>query len=405
MSFRHIVVACSFLLVSHAVWAQLPASKKLSAADQRELNGQVTRLRDLLPTANEKAAIELQIANWYSVGGQYVRAMALLRKVVDADLGFDPSRDPDFAVLRHTREFQAIQDEVRHQTPPVSNSRHIATVSEPDLLPENLAFESAGRTFLLGGTTQNRIVRCSGDGRCIPLVTPGSREHGYVLGMKVDNASGTVWAAINTQAGASLREYKIKTGEVKRTAALAGKHVFNDLVISSAGVVYVTDTSEGSVYQLKPEGSVLRRIAPQHRFTAANGIALSSNERLLYASAWGDGLAAVDLRTGSVEPVRHPDHICLSFIDGLYSVGGNLVAIQNGPMLPRIVRLRLDKLGKRVVSMTILERRNPLFDGITTGVMVGKELYYVANPQTDKADRKGTEKPDPLQILAVKVVR
>ncbi len=75
MSFRHIVVVCLFLLASHAVRAQLPPSKQLSAEDQRELNGELARLRNLLPTANDKAAIELQIANWYSAGGQYAEAM------------------------------------------------------------------------------------------------------------------------------------------------------------------------------------------------------------------------------------------------------------------------------------------------------------------------------------------
>jgi glutamine cyclotransferase len=328
--------------------------------------------------------------------------MRLLRKVVDADLGFDPSRDPDFAVLRHTREFGAILDQVLRQTPPVANSRRITTISELDLSPENLAFESAGRTFLLGSTTQNRIVRCSANGRCAALVTPLSGEHGYVLGLKVDNVSNTVWAATNTQTGASVRQYKIETGQMERTVQLEGKHVFNDLALSSTGVVYVTDTSEGSVYQLRPGDNVLRRMAPDHRFTAANGIALSFDEKLLYVSAWGDGVAAIDLRTRAVEPVRHSDRVCLSFIDGLYWVDGNLVAIQNGPILPRIVQLKLDKRGKRVMAMTILERRNPLFDGITTGVMVGKQLYYIANPQTAK---KSSAKLDPLQILAVQVVR
>lgn len=71
-------------------------------------------------------------------------------------------------------------------------------------------------------------------------------------------------------------------------------------------------------------------------------------------------------------------------------------------MVPRIVRLRLNGRGKEVVEMAILERRNPLFDGITTGVIVDKELYYVANPQTDK---KRSAKLDPLQVLAVQVVR
>ena len=402
MSFRRVVVVCFFALASHSVWAQLPASKKLSAEDQRELKRELARLKNLLPTANDKAAIELQIANWYSVGGQYAEAMRLLRKVVDADLGFDPSRDPDFAVLRHTREFQAILDQVHRQTPPLSNSRRITAIDERDLLPENLAFDSTGDAFLLGSTTRNQISRCSIHGECAVLVTSRSGVPGYVLGLKVDKGSGSIWAATNTQAGASVREYNIKTGQVERIAQLDGKHVFNDLALSSNGVVYVTDTSEGSVYQLRPEDSVLRRIAPEHRFTAANGIAISSDDRLLYVSAWGDGIDVIDLRTRSVEPIRHPDDVCLAFIDGLYWVDGNLVAIQNGPMVPRIVRLKLNRRGKEVVEMAILERRNPLFDGITTGVIVDKELYYVANPQTDK---KRSAKLDPLQVLAVQVVR
>lgn len=62
MSFRRVVVAYLTVVASHSVWAQLPASKNLSAEDQRELNTQLARLKDLLPTANDKAAIELQIA-------------------------------------------------------------------------------------------------------------------------------------------------------------------------------------------------------------------------------------------------------------------------------------------------------------------------------------------------------
>lgn len=111
---------------------------------------------------------------------------------------------------------------------------------------------------------------------------------------------------------------------------------------------YVTDTREGSVYRLNPENNILRRIAPQHTFTAANGIAFSPDGKLLYVSAWGDGIVAINLQTGSVEPVRHPDRIGLSFISGLYCVAGSLVAIQNGPMLPRVTQFKLNRRGTQV---------------------------------------------------------
>jgi hypothetical protein len=43
-----------------------------------------------------------------------------------------------------------------------------------------------------------------------------------------------------------------------------------------------------------------------------------------------------------------------------------------------------------------LERRNPLFEGITTGVLVGGEFFYMANIQDDK--KTGF---DPITILKV----
>jgi hypothetical protein len=53
------------------------------------------------------------------------------------------------------------------------------------------------------------------------------------------------------------------------------------------------------------------------------------------------------------------------------------------------------------VEITVLERRNPSFDGITTGALVDKQLYYLANPQID---RKNSTKLNPLQILAARVL-
>jgi hypothetical protein len=43
--------------------------------------------------------------------------------------------------------------------------------------------------------------------------------------------------------------------------------------------------------------------------------------------------------------------------------------------------LRLDPTAERITEGTILERANPAFDEPTLGVVVGRDLYYVANSQ------------------------
>ncbi len=392
--------ALSVMLLVFSTRAQLPPTQKLSVEDEREFRKELERLKTLLSTASDKPAVELQVANTDAAGGQFSEAIQRLRKVVGANLGFDPSRDPDFANLRDTTEFQSIMDEVRRQTSPVHNSRLIATLDERDVRPESIAFDIKRNAFLLGNTVRSELIRCSLRGDCHSFAMPNAEEKDYVLGVKINSARGTVWAANNTPSAASLRSYDLETGKLRRTASIAGKHVFNDLAISSNGTVYVSDTAEGSVYQLPWATAALQRVAPQHTFTAANGIAISADDRLLYVSTWEDGIDVIDLRSGAVNPMIHPDDICLAFIDGLYTSHRSLIAIQNGPMLPRIVEFRLGEDRRQIVAMRVLERRNPAFDGITTGVVVGNELYYVANPQTDKKNGPNVR---PLQVLGVRI--
>ena len=400
MSLPFLCAALSVLLVRVPMWAQLQPKQMLSVEDEREFKKELARLQSLLPSANNKPAIELQIANTYAAGGQYPEAVQRLRKLIAKNLGFDPSKDPDFARLRHTAEFQSIMDEVRRQTPPVHNSHLITTLDERDVRPENIAFDFKRTAFLLGNTTKFELVRCSVIGHCLPLVPPQTGEQGYGLGLKVNRGADQVWSTYNAPEGAALRCYDLESGERLRSAAIEGKHVLNDLAISSGGVVYVTDTAEGSVYRLSPGTIALQRIASQHAFTSANGISISIDGRLLYVSTWEDGLAVIDLQSGAVAPMIHPDHVCLAFIDGLYTTDGSLVAIQNGPMLSRIVEFTMSANHRQITAMRVLERRNPAFDGITTGVIVGKDLCYIANPQTD---RENGAELRPLQIFRVPI--
>lgn len=389
------------LLITLSLGAQLPPSQKLPPEEERGFNAELERLRALLPAANDKCAVQLQIANTYAAGGQYAEAIQRLRKLIDADLGFDPSRDPDFAPLRNTTEFQSILRTAGRQTPPVCNSRLITIIDERNLFPENIAFDPAGNAFFLGSTANDTIVRCSMNGACVPAVKGDSGGNAYTLGLKVDKLSRNLWATHNAPNGASLIRHDIETGKLEQTARLDGKHVFNDLALSSAGFVYVTDTSEGSVYQLNIRTNTLKKMSPQHKFTAANGIAISPDQKLLYVSAWGEGIDVIDIDSESITPILHPENVCLAFIDGLYATTNSLIAFQNGPMLPRIVQFRLTNSGREIANMRVLERRNPSFDGITTGVLVGGELCYVANPQIDK---KNSAKLNPLQIFAVRVL-
>jgi hypothetical protein len=67
-------------------------------------------------------------------------------------------------------------------------------------------------------------------------------------------------------------------------------------------------------------------------------------------------------------------------------------------MTPRVARLVLTPDLRGIKGFEVLEQRNPLFDGVTTGVVVGNDFYYMANIQDD---RKSGFKP--IAILRVRL--
>jgi hypothetical protein len=179
------------------------------------------------------------------------------------------------------------------------------------------------------------------------------------------------------------------------------RHVANDLVIDKQGNVFLTDTAgDPPLYWLPHNADRLEVFNPKLTVTNTNGIAISDQPSpKLYVASFPDGITVIDIASKSFHAIAHPPDLCLASIDGLYFFNGSLYAIQNGVMVHRIVRLRLDRDLDAITNFDILERRNPLFDGgPTTAAIAGHQLYFVANPQLDNKPDRAT---NPLRILRI----
>lgn len=398
-------LACFLLFVSVPLAAQIPPAEKLSTEDLRAMTQEVDHFKQMLPSANDPCSVEFEIARNYSAGGQFQQAMEWLRKVVAASCGFDPSLDKLFAPIFATREFKALVDEVRQSTPPVSSSQPAITIDAADSFTENMAYDPPTDSYFIGSSFNRGIIRCKAQRPCETFVHSQPDGLGFVLGLKIDQRSRTLWTTSNTDKGASLLHFSLPSGKLLGSYPLSGAHLFNDLALAWNGDVFITDTREGSVYKLVHGGARLEGVLPNHEFRSANGIALSSDGSKLFISAFGDGITVVDLAAQTAAPMPHAAGISLGYIDGLYALRGSLIAIQNGPMVPRIVRFSLSADDSRIEAMQILERRNPVFDGLTTGDLVSGRFYFVANSQIDKKDAfkdGGQVHLNPLQIFALK---
>jgi hypothetical protein len=110
----------------------------------------------------------------------------------------------------------------------------------------------------------------------------------------------------------------------------------------------------------------------------------------------------VDLGSRNVSLVEAADSVLALGIDGLYFHRGNLVGIQNGVTPHRVTRFTLSPAGDRVLRAEVLERAHPRYDEPTLGVLVGGDLYYIANAQWERFGEDGrVVKPEELQMPVV----
>lgn len=368
------------------VASQLPESVALSGADRAAMLAEINRLEKLLPSAADKITVTYEIARTWAAGKQWPEATERLRQAVSFNAGLDPAREPLFASLRGTREFEAIVVAALDATPPVSHSAPAFQVPEGDLVPESMAYDPKSKQFYFGSRKKGKILRCTPQGVC----TAFAGGFGEVLGLKAGTRG--LWLLNNSREESALIQYDLSSGALHKYPAAGSGHELNDLVIGPSGDIYLTDTRAGAVWRLARGAAEIQKLAPE--FPLANGITLSADGRLLYVSTFPDGITVLDLKTGKVAPIARPQALCLATIDGLYFHNGALIAIQNALMTPRVARFVLSRDLRRIERYEVLERRNMLFDGITNGVIAGGDFFYMANIQDEK-----TSGFNPITIL------
>jgi sugar lactone lactonase YvrE len=391
------------------LFGQIPASDALSPGDTKLFQAEIQRVEHLLETAGDKCTVSFALAATWASGGQYRQALASLEEAIDLNVGLDPSNDVDFRKLRGTVEYNLLMRKVRDNTPAVTNSRLAFTFDDGRLLPEGITWEPRRKRFFLGSTWEHTIAECTATGDCRPLVKEGQDGLYEVLGIKADPRDKTVWAVSNAVGDSGLFHFDAPSGNLIRKYTLSRvteAHLFNDLAISSQGDVFVTDTRAGTVYRVSAATGRLEVFDPKLKVESANGIALSGDDKKLYVAGFPDGITVVDVASKTSRAIGHPADLCLGSIDGLAYFNGSLIAIQNGVMTPRVVRYRLAGDLNSIAGFEVLERRNPLFDGITTGTMADGAFYFMANTQLDKVAGgriKAGAQLEPISILRIDI--
>ena len=269
-------------------------------------------------------------------------------------------------------------------------------IPDRELIPEGIAFDPRAKVFYVGSTYQRKIVSVDEKGAMRDFT--GEAQDGLlgVVGMKVDTKRRLLWA-ISSNAGSGMPgkglgrdclgcsavfKYDLRTGKLVKKYALDNKprvHFLNDLTITSRGDVFVTDSLTGDIYLITRTKDELELFTNLGEKAFPNGIDLSGDEKQLFVAAYG-GVRLVNVSDKKIRTLNLPDGVSPVVIDGLYFYKGSLIAVQPFADRKKVVRYFLDKEAA-VTKVEVIEAEHPLFIQPTTGVIVGKYFYYIANSQ------------------------
>lgn len=374
---------------------------------------------------NSKKAVEAGPANHptlfynlaraYSLAGDKPQAIVWLEKTLAIGYGAEALTGGDFPFLRDAPEYAALRKKIAMVSKAFVKSKTAATVSERDLIPESIAYDSAEKAFYVGSLHKRKIVKIDRRGKTSDFVGEAADDLGAVVGIKIDGARGVLWAANNIapsmknfekqrEGVGMLHCYDLKTGKLVAKYELANQprpHLLNDIAINKSGDLYITDSLSSVVHVLRRGAENLEVFAPLEPYTYPNGIALAKDESKLYVANL-NGISVIDAKTGRSAPLAFPENVALAGADGLYFYENSLVAIQNFDQPNRVARFFLDNSGNRVARVEILEANHPLYKIPTTGTIDGKIFYYVANSQLRSFDENGKILPlDQLQNITI----
>jgi sugar lactone lactonase YvrE len=287
-------------------------------------------------------------------------------------------------------------------------------------IPEGVAYDPASRSFFVGSTYERKIVRVAEGRPAVDFTAPMQDGLLGVVGMKVDAERGTLWA-VSSHAGVNMpmatmgdqpegssavHVYDVRSGRLLRRyrlAATPSPHFLNDLAIDQRGDAWVTDTVEGALYRAPLEGGALERAVEFGDLGPPNGIALPPDGRAAFVAV-PEGFVRVDLAARSARRLELSAGVDVVGADGLAYADGALVAVEPWRKGAEVSLYRLSPDGARVLSRETLLGGHPELEQPTTGVVVGRDVYVIANSHLQTFRRAfvaGAPERAPLRGAAV----
>jgi sugar lactone lactonase YvrE len=278
------------------------------------------------------------------------------------------------------------------------------TIDGSRVHPESLTADAAGNLY--NGSNNGTIYRASkGAKTAEPWIVPDAKNGlRSLFGVFADDAHGLLWACDNPnlfkrETGTStLRAFSLKTGQLSAAYDFPtdGPAACNDVAIAKDGTLWVSETTGGRVFLLRPGAAALELYAKSADLVGIDGIAIAGDGSVYINNVRKQLFQRIERKAdGSFDHLTTlTTSLPLNGPDGLRSLGGNRFIQAEGP-------------GGRVALVDVkgdTATVTPIATGLDSSVgvtVVGKTVYAVEGKIEYMFDPKlKDQSPDPFVIKA-----
>ena len=323
------------------------------------------------------------------------------------------------APLREHRLYGHLNDLMVEAGQPFGEAEQFATI-DPDMpMPEGVAFDPASERLFVGNVREGRIVFTRDGESWETFASPESVDDLMaVLALAVDSDRGHLWVATGAvgqfegyrqqdHGRTALLKLDLESGELLATHRVIPDRqprLMGSLALAGDGTVYAADSHSPTVFRLRPDDERPRPFFTHPNLSSLRGLAVSDDDRLLYAADYEVGIFVIGLENeGEAWKLATPETLNEAGIDGLMVWDNHLVGIQNGITPQRVIRMQLGDDGLGAVDIAPIASAQPEFDTPTFGAMNGSELYFLAGSHWHHVDSRGRGDVPPIAVLKTDV--
>jgi hypothetical protein len=351
----------------------------LDARKARDAQRFVQLTGQLVEYAPTSPPLRFLHAEAFAMSGHTAQALAELQWLADHGYHYAFWERDSFASLPNGAPTAALRAAMTRNGTPVGRLARIVRLDRDDLDPEGI--DALGQGWIIGSMANGSLYRVSATGTTTLLWREPATGR-RIFGVRHDPQRNLVWACSNgpddRNAQPQLLRIEVQPLAVARYSVPDPRALCNDIAMLPDGAVAISDSQRGAVWQLSKEGQWRTLVAPG-ALGYPNGLTyLPEAQRLVVADL--RGLWTVDLAEPRLVAIAEQGTF-IGGVDGLYGIGGELLAIQNGLQPHRVLRIALSADARQVKHVTVVESNVPELAAMTTAAVAGREITVLAGSQ------------------------